>query len=1103
MKDKKISCFYYKKIVLTYLIIIFSVFLTFSQNGSLDEMGKNRSVITFTNNYEKDGGTLIIKTAVNFPKNYFATSAHVEIRPILVTNYKTYTINSAGKFYGSHHKTNGIPLTKIIEYEKGKTVYFTTTQKISDNEKVKEINLKFDFHANNEVATFALRQQTPLNPENNNALADMKKNASKIKVEVLSFQETNNSTDLDINIVFPPKYFDKSAKMNIEPEIVCNNGDIISTIENFTVVGENKIQGTIIKYSETSVLNISPSFSNNQKLKTIKLKATVTIKGESIDFYIYNKPFDFETNNTNYDNNNVVLDKNKITDREVTENNKTTIKNNKNIELNFYTDENLQNQLDSLTNLLATKKDNKNNANIYAEIARINFKLNNFGLAFQNFSEAIKIKEQNKDTSNLAYLYSNIATISQAQNNPDLAILYLTKGIELKQQQSDNNAVASLSNQLSGIYYEQKNYENAIKTYEKIIQIEEKINNPTELSATYNNLAIVYSNKHNYKLSEQFLLKADQTNKNTPNNKKQIAIVLNNKANNLFYQEEYNNALKKYEESYKLKEEIADTNSMALTLFNIANTYNKLLNKKAALTNYEKSKTFAKKVYNKDLIDKNNYQIAELTSAGEECSNAVFYFKEYINSMSLNLEEINNPIPEFAEKYLMNNKIDELKYQLDIVENKAITYQKMLLAKKKNIELLKIQNKNKKKWITGLIAGLILFIILALLFLREYLLKKKAHIKLNENFEIIKQQNEEIIAQSEQLKQANEEIRTINDEINNQKKELEDTLKNLKKTQSHLVESEKMASLGQLITSIAHELNTPLGAINSSINNVNEGMKFSLTNLPALIKKISTDELKQMTALLDLSVKNTSHYTSREVRKLKRNIRENLESKNYENADFVADMLSEMEIFDNYEQFDKLYKSENAKPILETTYNLSIQQKSSENITVAVGRASKIISALRNYSHQYDTDKLTDMDITNTIETVLTLYHNKTKQNITIIKNYEPIRNIKVFADELNQVWTNLLHNSIQAIEGKGKITIGVKEIDNYIKISLSDTGKGIPDDIKEKVFKPFFTTKAAGEGTGLGLDITRKIIEKHKGQISFESQVGKGTTFTILLPIN
>ncbi|MGC1246890.1 MAG: ATP-binding protein, partial [Spirulinaceae cyanobacterium] len=130
-----------------------------------------------------------------------------------------------------------------------------------------------------------------------------------------------------------------------------------------------------------------------------------------------------------------------------------------------------------------------------------------------------------------------------------------------------------------------------------------------------------------------------------------------------------------------------------------------------------------------------------------------------------------------------------------------------------------------------------------------------------------------------------------------------------------------------------------------------------------------------------------------------------------------------------------------------------------------------------------------------------TLYHNQLKQGVKVQRNYTEIPSILCYPDELNQVWTNLIHNALQAMNNQGDLIIDVVEEKNQAKVSFTDTGKGIPEEIKSRIFKPFFTTKPPGEGSGLGLDIVSKIVDKHQGQITFESQPGC-TTFTVCLPV-
>jgi two-component system NtrC family sensor kinase len=133
---------------------------------------------------------------------------------------------------------------------------------------------------------------------------------------------------------------------------------------------------------------------------------------------------------------------------------------------------------------------------------------------------------------------------------------------------------------------------------------------------------------------------------------------------------------------------------------------------------------------------------------------------------------------------------------------------------------------------------------------------------------------------------------------------------------------------------------------------------------------------------------------------------------------------------------------------------------------------------------------------------VLIIYHNQLKYGIEVTKEYEPdLPAILGLPDQIAQVWTNIISNAIQAMQGKGSLHIRVWQEGDDIIASFTDSGPGIPKEIQDKIFEAFFTTKPAGEGTGLGLDISRKIADKHGGKIYFESEPGK-TTFYVRLPI-
>jgi two-component system, NtrC family, sensor kinase len=200
--------------------------------------------------------------------------------------------------------------------------------------------------------------------------------------------------------------------------------------------------------------------------------------------------------------------------------------------------------------------------------------------------------------------------------------------------------------------------------------------------------------------------------------------------------------------------------------------------------------------------------------------------------------------------------------------------------------------------------------------------------------------------------------------------------------------------------------------------------------------------------------------------------------------------------------FLPLLQDPDSETILHHAYQLVSLQKSAKTMQTAIDRVAKVVFALKSYARYDSSGEKVLANITEGIETVLTLYNNQLKQGVEVVKNYREVPSILCYPDELNQVWTNLVHNALQAMVYKGILRIDVTQDDRNLLVSITDSGEGISPEIMPKIFEPFFTTKSAGEGSGLGLDIVRKIIEKHQGKIEVESIPGK-TTFTIYLPFH
>jgi signal transduction histidine kinase len=232
----------------------------------------------------------------------------------------------------------------------------------------------------------------------------------------------------------------------------------------------------------------------------------------------------------------------------------------------------------------------------------------------------------------------------------------------------------------------------------------------------------------------------------------------------------------------------------------------------------------------------------------------------------------------------------------------------------------------------------------------------------------------------------------------------------LRESQEQLVHAEKLASLGQLSASIAHEINNPLAGV--------------LTYTKLLSKKISADTLDKAAAL-----------------------------------DYLAKMESE------------------------------------------VSRCSRIIRNLLDFSRQTE-PKLRPVDVNQVIEQVLAMVgHQAQLQKVEVVRELSPsLPTVMADSDKLQQVFTNLTLNAIQAMSAGGKLTLRTSVVDGQIRIDVQDTGCGISKENLSKLFTPFFTTKEKGSGVGLGLAVVRGIIEQHKGEIKVQSEVGKGTTFSVYL---
>jgi C4-dicarboxylate-specific signal transduction histidine kinase len=345
-------------------------------------------------------------------------------------------------------------------------------------------------------------------------------------------------------------------------------------------------------------------------------------------------------------------------------------------------------------------------------------------------------------------------------------------------------------------------------------------------------------------------------------------------------------------------------------------------------------------------------------------------------------------------------------------------------------------------------------------------------------------------------------LQRLQKNLQDKNQELTNTLQQLKTTQDELIQSEKMAALGQLVAGVAHEVNTPLAAIRSSVANIAEFLYENLEQLPSFFQGLTKEQQQYFFALLQKSKQQTNSLSSREKRQLKKELMYQLESQGIDKADSLASTLVNIGVYDQIEPFLPLFKDLESEMILKTAYQFATLQRSTRTISTATEKATKVVFALKSYARYDRSGEKVQAQVTEGIETVLTLYHNQLKQGVEVTKNYEkPLPPILGYPDELNQVWTNLIYNALQAMDYQGTLKIEVRQQEENLLVSITDSGKGIAPEIMPRIFDPFFTTKPLGEGSGLGLDIVKKILDKHQGKIFVESIPGH-TTFTVSLPI-
>ena len=615
---------------------------------------------------------------------------------------------------------------------------------------------------------------------------------------------------------------------------------------------------------------------------------------------------------------------------------------------------------------------------------------------------------------------------------------------------------ASLYN-IGSIYEYMGDYDRALEYYLQALKLREESQDKRAMVYIYSGIGNIYKYQNNYDLALENFNKCLAISEEL-DQKNEIAYSRYNMG--LIYNDlkEYEKALSYYQESLEIRIAINDKNGVASSEEAMGDVYVNLGNYEKALQHHMEALAIATEIDNKWSMISAMISIGNIHTETGQHGKVLLYLNRAlemareINSLTLTrrsylslsqyYESLDSHKPAL-DYFKLYSVLNDSMYNEE--SSKQIAAMQTLYEtekKDKEIQLQKAEIKGNEAELRrrNIQRYALLGGITLVIILMSVLHRGYMH-KKRTNV-LLTEQNREINQHQEEIKAQRDYLETLNKELGMQKAELENVLKNLKETQSQLVESERMASLWQLTAGLAHELNNPVNFISGNVKPL----------------KRDIEQILQVIYTYDSVVK---------------------EQKLETNFSDVQAMKEKLDLEFLIEEIHKLLEGMNEGAL----------------------RSGQIVKGLRSFSG-LDSDSYEFSDIHEQMDSAVHMLDASLGDWIKVHKNYGDIPKIECVPAKLNQVFLHLLTNSIQAIEGKGEISIGTSLTDSALKISVKDSGHGMEAEVLANVFEPFFTTHEVGEGVGLGLSISYGIVKQHGGQIDVKSAPGEGAEFVITLPL-
>ncbi|MCK8608898.1 PAS domain S-box protein [Agromyces sp. C10] len=357
------------------------------------------------------------------------------------------------------------------------------------------------------------------------------------------------------------------------------------------------------------------------------------------------------------------------------------------------------------------------------------------------------------------------------------------------------------------------------------------------------------------------------------------------------------------------------------------------------------------------------------------------------------------------------------------------------------------------------------------------------------------------------LRRSEEEFRAKEAEFRARNAALEETIQRINSMQDQLLLQEKMASIGRLSAGMAHEMNNPASAAQRGAAQASEVFarlqeaQIELGRLGLYGSRL--DKLRELDALAARRARDPVELGAVERSDREAEVEDWLERYDVRSGgDLAASIVNLGVTRDGLDELGMVFGDERLPVVVEWLGLKSAIYALLSEIVVGTNRIVELVRALKMYTYM-DQTPVQDVDVRTGLDDTLVILHNKLKHGVRVVREFDAdLPLIQAYASELNQVWTNLIDNAIDAMGGQGTLTLRARRAGDRVEVQVEDDGPGVPADIRSKLFDLFFTTKAPGEGTGLGLAISRNIIvKKHGGEFDLESRDGC-TRFTARLPI-